>query len=84
MFKKLFGWLQGRSTGFFLAFFAIGNVLHFLHRLDTTYVAWMSSFLTFVVGHSVKESLIDDKNIQKGSGDQGLVVDDPDAGANNT
>ena len=62
MLKKMFNWLQGRSTGFFLGFFAIGNVLHLLHRLDNTYIAWMSALLTFIVGHSIKESLVDDKN----------------------
>ena len=47
--------LYGRTTTFCVAFFAMGNVLHFLHRLDWMYIGFMSTLMGFVVGHSVKE-----------------------------
>ena len=69
MLQKLFSKFSGRSTAFFIAFFTTGTTLHILHRLDSTFIGFMTSLLTFVVGHSIKESLVDDKN--KNGGDDG-------------
>jgi len=52
-FKKL----QGRTSGFLLAFFVVGHVLAFAHQLTGTYIAFMSAFMGFVLGHSIKEDL---------------------------
>jgi len=48
-------WMQGRTTSFCAAFFVTGNILHYLHRLDATYIAFMGTLMGFVLGHSVKE-----------------------------
>jgi hypothetical protein len=53
--KRITGWLMGRSTTFCAGFFVTGNVMHYLHRLDGTYITFMGTLLGFVVGHSVKE-----------------------------
>jgi hypothetical protein len=58
LFIKVTSALQGRHTSFVAAFFVVGNVLHWLHRLDGTYIAFMSSLMGFVLGHSVKESML--------------------------
>lgn len=55
MFQKLMSALAGRTTAFLGAFFVAGNVLHALHRLDTTYITFMATLMGFVLGHSVKE-----------------------------
>lgn len=55
MFQKIANFFSGKSTFFILGFFITGNVLHWLHRLDATYITFMATLLGFVVGHSVKE-----------------------------
>jgi len=55
MFQKIIGALAGRTTAFCIAFFVSGNVLHAVHRLDGTYIAFMGALMGFVLGHSVKE-----------------------------
>jgi hypothetical protein len=35
--------------------FVTGNVMHALHRLDGTYIAFMGALMEFVLGGSVKE-----------------------------
>lgn len=55
MLQRVFSWLQGRSTAFFIAFFVSGTTLQVLHKLDMTYVAFMGTLLGAIVGHSVKE-----------------------------
>ncbi len=56
--KKVFGWLQGRSTTFCAAFFVSGNVMHALHRLDATYISFMTALLGVIVVHSYKEDKV--------------------------
>jgi hypothetical protein len=58
LFTKITGALQGRHTFFVSAFFVVGNLLHWYHRLDSTYIAWMGTLMGFVLGHSVKESML--------------------------
>jgi hypothetical protein len=55
MFQKLTSALAGRTTAFSAAFFLTGNVMHVLHRLDTSYIAFMVALMGIVLGHSVKE-----------------------------
>lgn len=71
MLQKLFNFAQGRSTAFFIAFFIIGTILHCLHRLDATYITFMATLLGFVVGHSVKEDLLNSASMQDGGGNAG-------------
>jgi len=58
MFQKLVIWAQGRHTLFAGAFFIMGNLLQWCHRLDATWIAFMTALMGFVLGHSYKE----DKN----------------------
>jgi hypothetical protein len=52
--------LQGRTTMFLVAFFSLGHVLAFLHRLDATYITFLTVFMSFVVGKGYS----DDKHEQ--------------------
>lgn len=54
---KLIDMARGRTTLFAAAFFVTGNVLHWFHRLDGTYITFMGTLLGFILGHSVKEDL---------------------------
>lgn len=60
MLQKLFAFAGGRSTGFLGSFFVAGNVLHYFHRLDGTYIGFMTALMGFVIGHSIKEDLLGD------------------------
>lgn len=62
---KVFSFLQGRTTGFCVAFFLSGNLLHWFHRLDGTYITFMTALMGFVLGHSVKEDLLSGDSSQK-------------------
>ena len=57
MFNKVTNWLKGRTTTFLCGFFVAGHVLQALHKLDATYIAYMTAFMGFVLGHSVKEGI---------------------------
>jgi hypothetical protein len=59
---KVFACLQGRTTGFLIGFFTIGNVLQWLHRLDAAYISFMLAFMSCVVGHSIKEDFFSKKD----------------------
>ena len=43
---------------FLSGFFVMGNVFHYLHRLDSTFISYMIALMGFVVGHSIKEDLL--------------------------
>ena len=53
---------QGRSTMFFTGFFVVGTISHFLRRLDQTYILYMGTLLSYIVGHSVKDDYFAKKN----------------------
>ena len=55
---KLIDMARGRTTLFASAFFVMGNALHWFHRLDSTYIGFMSVLMGFILGHSVKEDLV--------------------------
>jgi hypothetical protein len=55
---KIFQWLQGRTTAFCVMFFVTGNVLQLMHKLDLTYVTFMTALLGAVIGHSIKEDML--------------------------
>lgn len=57
--NKVFAYFQGRHTAF-AAFFAIaGVILQWFHKLDPTFVAYMSALLGLVLGHSIQENHFD-------------------------
>jgi hypothetical protein len=58
MFSAFTKWFMGRTTTFCVGFFVVGNVLHFLHQLDATYIAYMATLMGFVIG----KSHLDDRN----------------------
>lgn len=47
--------LAGKTTAFLMAFFVSGHVMSYFHRLDATYITFMTALLGYVVGHSYKE-----------------------------
>jgi hypothetical protein len=51
--NKAFDACRGRHTFFVGAFFVMGHVAHWLHRLDGTYIGFMSSLMAFVLGRTV-------------------------------
>lgn len=57
--KKITDWLLGRTTAFCVGFFITGNVMHFVHKLDATYISFMTVLMGFVLGHSVKCDIAD-------------------------
>ena len=59
---RLFAWLQGRTTTFCVGFFLAGNVMHWVHRLDSTYITFMTVLMGFVIGHSIKEDKLTPKS----------------------
>ena len=65
MFKWVFSVLSGRTTAFCGAFFVTGNVMHAMHRLDGTYIAFMGALMGFVIGHSVKEDVFTAKDADR-------------------
>jgi len=62
LFTKITSMLQGRHTAFISAFFVVGHVLHWYHRLDSTYIAFMGTLMGFVLGHSVKEAMLPEQD----------------------
>jgi len=53
--KKVTAWLMGHHTACVVAFFISGNVMHWFHRLDGTYISYMTVLMGFVLGHSIRE-----------------------------
>lgn len=53
----VFGALQGRTTTFLVFFALVGTVFHWFHRLDSTYIGFMTVVMTFVLGHSIKDDV---------------------------
>lgn len=69
--KELATRFTGRTTVFCSFFFVTGNVLHFLHRLDSTYIAFMGTLMGFVVGHATQENYFQSKSGSTGNGQAG-------------
>lgn len=59
---KLLQVAHGRTTAFFIAFFISGNVLAFLGKLTPVYVGFMGTLGGLVLGHSIKEDIMEAKN----------------------
>jgi len=49
---------QGRTTAFFIAFFLAGHAMALLGKLTPTYVGFMGTLGTLVLGHSIKEDVV--------------------------
>jgi hypothetical protein len=72
MLKRLFDYCQGRHTFFTIAFFISGNAMHWFHRLDGTYIGYMTALMTFIFGHAVQENMFAKKEeAGKDGGDKG-------------
>jgi hypothetical protein len=54
---SLFTWLAGRTTTFLAFFTLMGTAMHWAHRLDGTYIGFMTVTMGFVLGHSIKEDV---------------------------
>jgi hypothetical protein len=65
MLQKIFSYCQGRHT-FFAFFFAVAGVgLQWFHHLDATFVAYMTSLMGMVLGHSIQENHFEKKEDKK-------------------
>lgn len=53
---------HGRTTAFFVSFFVTGNVLAFLGKLTPTYIGFMGTLGTLILGHSLKEDFAEKMN----------------------
>lgn len=63
--NNIFAVLRGRTTTFALFFAFAGTGLQCVHRLDATYITFMTTLMTFVVGHSIKEDVVKAKQVQQ-------------------
>jgi hypothetical protein len=57
--NKLLKATHGRTTAFFMAFFLAGTALASVGKLTGTYVAFMGTLGGLVLGHSIKEDVVD-------------------------
>lgn len=55
--SKLFAACEGRTTTAIIFFSLVGTVFQFLHRLDATYISFVTIIMGYVLAHSVKEDL---------------------------
>lgn len=55
MFNKLTQFCQGRHTTFAILFSIVGSVFQWFHKLDATYVSFVTVMMGYILGHSVKE-----------------------------
>lgn len=62
MFKFIVEKLQGRHTAAVCFFSIVGTVLQFVHRLDSTYITFVTVMMGFVLGHSIKEDYFSKNN----------------------
>ena len=62
--KEIAARFTGRTTLFCSFFFVTGNLLHLLHRLDSSYIAFMGTLMGFVVGHATQENYFQSKNTE--------------------
>lgn len=65
---------HGRTTAFFVMFFVTGNVAAWYGKLTPSYVGFMGTLGTLILGHSVKEDLAEKWN---GKRPPGGPDDDP-------
>lgn len=65
MFKAILEKLQGRHTAAVCFFSMVGTALQVFHRLDSTYITFVTVMMGFVLGHSVKEDYFAKKDDDK-------------------
>lgn len=53
--NQIFNALQGRTTTFLAFFTLMGTIMHWFHRLDSTYMSFVGIVMGFVLAHSVKD-----------------------------
>jgi len=52
---SVFRSFQGRHTTAVAFFSIVGTIFHWFHRLDSTYITFITVMMGFVLGHSIKE-----------------------------
>ncbi|MGH9780914.1 MAG: hypothetical protein ACRD33_03765 [Candidatus Acidiferrales bacterium] len=52
---------HGRTTAFFISFFIVGNIFAWLGKLTPVYVGFMGTLGSLVLGHSIKEDIMEAK-----------------------
>lgn len=57
--KSLTDKLQGRHTAAAAVFSFVGTILHFYHRLDSSYIQFVGMMMGFIFAHSLKEDVTD-------------------------
>ena len=62
MIKRLFTWVNGRSTAFAAFFTGFGSLLAWYNKLTPAYVALVTAVQGYVVLHSVKEDYFSKKD----------------------
>lgn len=56
LMSRIFAACEGRHTAFVVFFAIAGNIMHWFHRLDGTYISYMTVLMGFIAGHSVQEN----------------------------
>lgn len=60
--NKLFALCQGRHTFFAGAFSVVGTAMAWYHKLDSTYVTFVTVMMGFILGHSAKEDYFKERD----------------------
>jgi len=60
--QKVLQITQGRTTAFFIAFFAAGHAMALASKLTPVYVGFMGTLGGLVLGHSIKEDVMAARN----------------------
>ena len=61
-FKDITDKLGGRHTASVFFFSIVGTAFQYYHRLDSTYITFVTVMMGFVLGHSAKEDYFAQKN----------------------
>jgi hypothetical protein len=82
MWQKLMAWFQGRHTVFAIYFACVGTALQVFHKLDVNFIMLIGAVQGLVLGHSVKEDVMDYLKAKKGQTEDvnaPVIVDDKGA-----
>lgn len=59
---KIIAITHGRTTAFFIAFFLSGHAMALFGKLTPTYIGFMGTLGGLVLGHSIKEDMMEGRN----------------------
>lgn len=54
--------LSGKHTAAVTLFSTVGTIMHWFHRLDSTYISFVTVMMGFVAGRSIQADLIGNKD----------------------